>query len=89
MKTLKHVLKEQFHIEKLGVFGSYASNSAQPESDLDLLVEFEDELSNIYEIKKELKALLEQRFGMKVDLAREKYLKPFYREEILKQVIYV
>jgi predicted nucleotidyltransferase len=89
LKTLKHALKEQFHIEKLGVFGSYASNSAQPESDLDLLVEFEDELSNIYEIKKGLKALLEQRFGMKVDLAREKYLKPFYREEILKQVIYV
>ncbi|HNX77925.1 MAG TPA: nucleotidyltransferase domain-containing protein [Candidatus Rifleibacterium sp.] len=89
LKALKHGLKEQFHIEKLGIFGSYASNSAHPESDLDLLVEFEDELSNIYEIKKELKALLEQKFGMKIDLAREKYLKPFYREEILKQVIYV
>jgi len=89
LKKLKQGLKEQYHVEKLGVFGSYADNSANPESDLDLLVEFEDELSNIYEIKKELKAHLEQRFGIKVDLAREKYLKPFYRKEILKQVIYV
>lgn len=89
LKALKQDLKEQYHVEKLGVFGSYASNNANPESDLDLLVEFEDEIPNIYEIKKELKTLLERKFGMKIDLAREKYLKPFYREEILKQVIYV
>lgn len=89
LKALKQALKKQYHVEKLGIFGSYASESANQESDLDLLVEFEDELPNIYEIKKELKAFLEQKFDIKIDLAREKYLKPFYREEILKQVIYV
>jgi predicted nucleotidyltransferase len=88
-KALKQALKKQYHVEKLGIFGSYASESATQESDLDLLVEFEDELPNIYEIKKELKAFLEQKFDIKIDLAREKYLKPLYREQILKQVIYV
>ncbi|NLF96092.1 MAG: hypothetical protein GX569_05085 [Candidatus Riflebacteria bacterium] len=86
---MKQALKKQYHVEKLGIFGSYASESANQESDLDLLVEFEDELPNIYEIKKELKAFLEQKFDIKIDLAREKYLKPLYREQILKQVIYV
>lgn len=38
---------------------------------------------------KKLKTLLEQKLGIKVDLAREKYLKPLYREEIFNQVIYV
>lgn len=89
LKSLKQELKEKYHVEKLGIFGSYASNSAHPNSDLDLIVEFAGEFSNIYEIKKELKTLLEQKFGLKIDLAREKYLKPFYRDEILKQVIYV
>lgn len=89
LKALKQALKKQYHVEKLGIFGSYACESATQESDLDLLVEFEDELPNIYEIKKELKAFLEQKFDIKIDLAREKYLKPFYREQILKQVIYV
>jgi len=89
LKAMKQALKKQYHVEKLGIFGSYASESANQESDLDLLVEFEDELPNIYEIKKELKAFLEQKFDIKIDLAREKYLKPLYREQILKQVIYV
>lgn len=64
-KALKQALKKQYHVEKLGIFGSYASESATQESDLDLLVEFEDELPNIYEIKKELKAFLEQKFDIK------------------------
>ena len=34
-------LKQQYHIKKLGIFGSYVRGEETPNSDLDILVEFE------------------------------------------------
>jgi len=89
LKSIKQELHDKFSVDKLGLFGSYANNEANEDSDLDVLIEFMGEKNDIYRIKKEIKAFLEGKFGMKVDLAREKYLKPYFKEEILKQVIYV
>ena len=89
LKSLKLELHEKYHVEKLGLFGSYATDCADEESDLDIIIEFLKEQPEIYRIKNEIRTLLQKRFGLKVDLAREKFLKPYYKEEILKQVIYV
>ncbi|WP_228712177.1 nucleotidyltransferase domain-containing protein [Halarcobacter ebronensis] len=58
-------------------------------SDSDILIEFENNLPNIYEKKLDLKNTLENHFHLNVDIAREKYLKPFAKNEILKEVVYV
>ncbi len=36
-----------------------------------------------------LKNYIKEKFNIQVDIAREKYLKPIYRDSILKETIYV
>lgn len=88
LKNEQPHLRETFHVSRLGLFGSFARNAASDESDIDLLVEFDGEV-DLYETKQQLRDYLGQRFRRRIDLCRERYLKPFAREEILREVIYV
>ena len=80
---------QQWQITELALFGSVLRHDFNSESDIDILVELKQGLTNISEKKQELKSLIENEFGKKVDIAREKYLKPLVKEEILKEVNYV
>lgn len=40
-------------------------------------------------MKSALRSELEQVFGRPVQIASEKYLKPYYRSEILEETVYV
>jgi uncharacterized protein len=82
-------LAEQFHICKIGLFGSFARNEQKPESDIDLVVEFEENTPDLYDLKEELRTFSNQRFYRGVDVAREKYLKPYVRNQILSEAVYV
>ena len=85
----KQYLKDHFHIEKIGVFGSFSRNEQSEISDIDLIVEFEENTPDIYDLKNELRSLFKREFGMNVDIAREKYLKSYAKDQILSEVIYV
>ena len=87
LKDHKQEFANRFGITKLGLFGSYARNEEHKDSDIDLIIDIE--AKDIYEKKIELKKILEKNFNTKVDIAREKYLKPLARKEILKEVCYV
>jgi len=89
LKKHKNELYKKYGIIKIGLFGSYARNEANDNSDIDLLIELEKDTKNIYEKKQELKKILEDKFHTKVDIAREKYLKKFAKNEILKDICYV
>ncbi len=80
---------EKYYISKIGIFGSYSSNRQESESDLDILIEFGNDVEDIYIAKKNLRERLTEVTGLEIDLAREKYLKPYYKKQILDQVIYV
>ena len=41
LKARKSVLKEQYHVNRIGLFGSYSLNAQTPESDIDLAIELE------------------------------------------------
>ena len=84
----KH-LKEHFHVTKVGLFGSFARGDQNSNSDIDLLIELEPNTPNIYELKNEIRQYFNNRFNRTVDLARAKYLKPYARDEIIKETIYV
>jgi predicted nucleotidyltransferase len=82
-------LKTHFHLTKIGLFGSFAREENQFNSDIDILIEFENNIHHIFETKKELQSRLQACFNRSVDIAREKYLKPSIKQQILKETIYV
>jgi predicted nucleotidyltransferase len=85
----KDEFSKKFGITKLGLFGSYVRSDAKENSDIDILVELENGLINIHDKKSDFKNTLEKYFNLKVDIAREKYLKPLAKKEILSEVEYV
>ena len=84
----KILFREKFHIVKIGIFGSYAREEQKVDSDIDLLVEFEDDTENLYEIKQQLKDFFRVRLNLEIDICREKYIKPRFKKFILKEAIY-
>ncbi|MBU0674912.1 MAG: nucleotidyltransferase domain-containing protein [Proteobacteria bacterium] len=85
----KSYLYEHFHLTQVGLFGSFSRGDYTENSDIDLMIELRDNTPNIYELKNELRTLLQQKFGRQVDIAREKYLKEYVKKEIMGEVIYV
>ena len=72
------------HIRKLSVFGSAIRGELLPESDIDLLVEFEQGLTpglfSIVRMEMELTEML----GRKVDLRTPEDLSQYFRDEVLQ-----
>lgn len=85
----KDEFSKKFGITKLGLFGSYVRDEADKNSDIDILVELENNLTDIHDKKTTFKETLENFFNIKVNIAREKYLRPLAKQEILKEVVYV
>lgn len=85
----KDEFSQKFGITKLGLFGSYVRDEAHKNSDIDILVELENNLTDIHDKKTTFKETLENFFNLKVDIAREKYLRPLAKKEILSEVEYV
>ena len=80
-------LKRQFHVEKIGVFGSYARGDQKKRSDIDFLVTF-DKAVNYLELAG-LKIYLEETIGLKSDVVPSHNLRPEFRENVYKEVIYI
>ena len=80
-------LKDTYHVEKIGVFGSVARGDNTDISDIDVLVEFSEPIGMFKFIN--LEEYLSQLIGRKVDLVTQKALKPAIKEDILQEVIYV
>lgn len=85
----KEELKKKYKVKDIGVFGSYVRRERNKKSDLDILVEFEEDahLGLIEFIS--LQNFLSDLLGIKVDLVEKKCLKPHIGERILQEVVYV
>lgn len=72
------------HIRKLSIFGSAIRGKLQPDSDIDLLVEFEEDhtpgLFSIVKMEMELAEVL----GRKVDLRTPEDLSQYFRGEVIQ-----
>ena len=84
----KQMFRARFHIVRIGLFGSYARGDQNSVSDLDLLVEFEDGTENLYELKLQIKDFFRSQLGLDVEICREKYIKPRFKDSILKETVY-
>lgn len=85
----KEFLKVNFHITKIGLFGSFAKDEEKEQSDIDIIIEFEENTPDISEIKQQLRKYIRENLKRDIDICREKYLKPYAKEVILKDTIYV
>ena len=75
-------------IRRLSLFGSYSRGTARPDSDIDLLVEFEPEarptLLDLADMEAELSPLLG---GRRVDLRTAGDLSRHFRERVLREAV--
>ena len=81
-------INKNFGIKKIGLFGSYARDEGMPDSDIDLIVTFEDGkekfrifFAGIY--------YLEQIFGRKVEMISEHALDTRIKPYIEREVIWI
>ena len=94
MKTEEEILQllathrtdlERFGVKSVAVFGSAARGELSPQSDIDLLVEFNRPvgLFAFFDLKQYLESLLKRR----VDLTTPEALKPQLRDQILSEAV--
>ena len=88
LRQQKELLRTKFYVKNIGIFGSFARNEANENSDIDFLVEFEEGNLDYYMIRRNLNDFLATEFKREVDIAISKALKPFYKDMILKQAVY-
>jgi predicted nucleotidyltransferase len=84
-KHKQHLFSE-YPIKSLAIFGSYARKEQNEESDLDLLVEFNDKIGlRFIDLAEEIERLV----GFKVDLVSRKGIKDKYYQKIQSDLTYV
>jgi len=74
-----------FHVRSLSVFGSYARDEARADSDIDLLVEFDQPVGLLHFLR--LRRFLEEALGRRVDLATPASLKERIRDRVLAEAV--
>ena len=90
-KTLEMLRKHrnelrQFGVKSIAVFGSVVRGEAGPDSDIDILVEFDPPVGLLAFFR--LQYYLEDLLGRRVDLVTPAALKRQLRDRILKEAVY-
>lgn len=80
-------LKRDYHLDSIGIFGSFLREEQNQDSDVDILVDFKKPISLIKFIR--LENDLSKILGIKVDLVMRKALKPNIGKVILEEIKYV
>jgi len=82
----KPALTQKYHLNKIGLFGSYARDEANENSDIDILVDFTEPVGmEIVDLALELEDLLHH----KVDIVSFNAVKNRLFNHIKQEVIYV
>ncbi|MBF0472828.1 MAG: nucleotidyltransferase family protein [Nitrospirae bacterium] len=87
LKGQEELLKIKFRVKRIGIFGSFARDEQREDSDIDVLVDFE-EGGKTFDGFMDLKFFLEDLFGRKVDLVTVPALRKEIKEDILKETVY-
>jgi uncharacterized protein len=88
LRNNKLTLKNKYFVTEIGLFGSFARNEQNENSDIDFLVVFEPDTPDLYSVEKELKEYLKNHFNREVDICAKKWINPIFKPLILKEAIY-
>jgi len=84
LKEIKPIYEKE-GMKLIGIFGSFAKNSATENSDIDIFVKMKPSLFDMVAIKEQI----ENDLNRKVDIIREhKNIKPIFLKMIQKDLIY-
>ena len=78
-------LRGEFHVDRIGVFGSYARGAQKKRSDIDFLVTF-DEAISLFTLSG-LRIYLQEQLGRKVDVVPYNSLRPELRKYVFNDLI--
>lgn len=82
-------LRSEFGIEQIGLYGSFARNEQTEKSDIDLVYKLMEGRSLFLDDKERLQRILRRKLRRKLDLMDHRYLNPFTKYTMQKDVIYV
>jgi len=86
LRRHKDELFREFSLTKMALFGSYATDQADEESDIDILIE---STKRDFFLRDDLREYLQSIFGKPVDVGYVDSVRKFYKEKIDKEMIYV
>jgi len=82
----KQELQNNFALTKIGLFGSYAKNTANENSDIDIVIQSN---KKDFFLRDDLKEYLEDSFKLPVDVGYIDSIRTYYKNKIEKDIIYV
>ena len=78
---------ERNHIRKLSLFGSVLTERFRPESDVDMLVEFDPDARTTYFDLAGMETELSEKLGRKVDLRTPQELSKYFRDQVVAAAV--
>jgi len=88
LKENKDMLKKEFGVCEIGIFGSFTTNDQTSKSDIDIIIEMEPEKKDLHNFLR-LKRSLTKKLGRKIDIGFKNSIKPVVYEKIKDKLIYV
>lgn len=88
LRKNKPYLKTHFHCIEIGLFGSFARNEQNETSDIDLVVVFEANTPDLYDLELALKDFLKKQFNRDVDICVKKWINPILKPLVLEDAVY-
>ncbi len=86
LKSNPKLLRE-YHVRRIGIFGSYVTGNATDRSDVDILVDFSDAITLPQHVH--LADSLSELLAVKADVVPLKGIKPYLKDRILNEVEWV
>jgi predicted nucleotidyltransferase len=87
LADLNGEIRQKYKAQIKGIFGSYARGEQKDTSDIDILVDFEDD-ADLFDFTG-LALFLEEKLNLHVDIVPEKSLRKEIKRSVLKEVIRV
>ena len=81
----KKDLCKRYRVREIEIFGSYVRNEQKKESDIDLLVDFEED-ADLFDLTG-LALFLEEKLDERVDVIPKRALRKEIRKEVLREVV--
>jgi len=86
LKAHKDELKENYKVLEIGLFGSYAKNKADENSDIDIVIKSENK---DFFLREDLREYLQMHLKKPVDIGYFDSIRDYYKQKIEKDIIYV
>jgi predicted nucleotidyltransferase len=87
LSELKPELKPRYKVKEIGIFGSFVRGGQSESSDIDILVDFDEE-ADLFDLVG-LALFLEEKLHRKVDVVSKRALRAEIRESVLREVAIV